>query len=151
MLILSCAHLCLICYVVPLLTQCCFLLNITACTTACTAASMGGHTFEREAPFATTSFKKGAGLIFEGMGLFSRVKVNVEINSHFCPYLSYWESSYTIPTAEAVHVAGWAYVAICSLIPRPLVLQLWRKIGTKIWRMRLSHMPCNLELAIFSL
>ena len=68
MLTLSCTHLCLICYVVPLLTQCCFLLNITACTTACTAActaaSIGGHTFEREAPFATTSFKKGGGAYF---------------------------------------------------------------------------------------
>jgi len=102
-------------------------------------------------PLQQLHLKKGVGLIFEGMGLFSRVKVNVEINSHFCPYLSYWESSYTIPTAEAVHVAGWAYVAICSLISRPLVLQLWRKIGTKIWRTRLSHMPFNLELAIFSL
>ena len=31
-----------------------------------TTAQIGGRTFERKAPFATTSFKKGCGLIFEG-------------------------------------------------------------------------------------
>ena len=41
----------------------CFLLSITACT----VAKIGGHTFKRKAPFATTLFKKG------GVGLFSRV------------------------------------------------------------------------------
>ena len=49
---------------------CCFLLNITACT----AAQLSGHTFERRAPFATTSFKKGGGSIFEGGLIFGRLQ-----------------------------------------------------------------------------
>ena len=57
---------------VPLLQ--CFLLNITPCTTA----QVGGRTFERKAPFATTSFKKGGGgvggHIFEGGPIFERLR-----------------------------------------------------------------------------
>ena len=37
----------------------CFLLNITACTTA----EIGGHTLKRKTPFAMTLFKKGCRLI----------------------------------------------------------------------------------------
>ena len=48
----------------------CFLLNITACTTA----QVGGCTFERKAPFATTSFNKGGGCIFEGGPIFERFR-----------------------------------------------------------------------------
>ena len=44
----------------------CFLLNITACT----VAKMGGRTFERKVPFATTLLKKGVG-VFLSVGLFS--------------------------------------------------------------------------------
>ena len=40
----------------------CFLLNITVCT----AAQLSGRTFERRAPFATTSFKKGGWVYFRG-------------------------------------------------------------------------------------
>ena len=35
---------------------------------------MGGRTFERKAPFATTSFKKGGGRIFEGGLIFGRLR-----------------------------------------------------------------------------
>ena len=35
---------------------------------------MGGRTFERKAPFATTSFKKGGGCIFEGGLIFGRLR-----------------------------------------------------------------------------
>ena len=48
----------------------CFLLNITACT----AAQLDGRTFERRAPFATTSSKKGSGRIFEGGLIFGRLR-----------------------------------------------------------------------------
>ena len=46
----------------------CFLLNITAHTSAGRVDRKGGRTFEREkqAPFATTLFKKGSGCIFKG-------------------------------------------------------------------------------------
>ena len=43
------------------LPSCCFLLNITACT----AAKMGGRTFESKVPFATTSFQKGGWAYFQ--------------------------------------------------------------------------------------
>ena len=39
-------------------------LFVASCITACTA-QIGGRTFERKAPFATTSFKNGGGLIFK--------------------------------------------------------------------------------------
>ena len=48
----------------------CFLLNITACT----VAQIGGRTFERKALFATTSFKKGVGLISKGGRIFERLQ-----------------------------------------------------------------------------
>ena len=51
----------------------CFLLNITACT----AAQLGGCTFERRAPFATTSFKKGGRAYFRGWAYFQEI-----INTH---------------------------------------------------------------------
>ena len=40
-------------------------LVLLAYITACNTAYIGGHTFERKAPFATTSFKREGGLIFE--------------------------------------------------------------------------------------
>ena len=49
----------------------CFLLNITACS----AAQLGGRTFERRAPFATSSFKKGGGHIFGRLWYVSSVEL----------------------------------------------------------------------------
>ena len=54
----------------PPLAQCCFF--GASCITACTAAYIG---FERKAPFATISFKKEGGLIFEGGPIFGRLKL----------------------------------------------------------------------------
>ena len=78
--LLSCAYLCnnsklcLPSFVSPssctVLLLGCFLLNITACT----AAQLGGHTFERRAPFAATSLKKGVGRIFKGGLIFRRLR-----------------------------------------------------------------------------
>ena len=52
---------CLPSFVCPLAS-----LVLLAYITACNTAYIGGHTFKRKAPFATTSFKRG------GVGLFSR-------------------------------------------------------------------------------
>ena len=42
---------------------------------------MGGHTFGREAPFATTSFEEGEwALIFEGGPIFKRFTVPISYN-----------------------------------------------------------------------
>ena len=49
-------------WLVPPLASSVLLANITTCT----AAQLGGRTFERKAPFATTSFKKGRWAYFEG-------------------------------------------------------------------------------------
>ena len=37
---------------------------------------MGGHTFKRKAPFATTSFKKGEWAYFRGWAYFERLQYN---------------------------------------------------------------------------
>ena len=46
-----------------------FLLNITPCI----AAQIGGRIFGRKSPFATTSFKKGGGCIFESGLIFGLI------------------------------------------------------------------------------
>ena len=51
---------CLPSFVCPLAS-----LVLLAYISACNTAYIGGHTFERKAHFATTSFKMGSGLIFE--------------------------------------------------------------------------------------
>ena len=38
---------------------------------------MGVYTFERKAPFATTSFKKGEWVYFQGWAYFREITVNV--------------------------------------------------------------------------
>ena len=48
-------------------------INIVCGLTGCTMTKIGGGTFKRKAPFATTSFNKGeCVLIFEGGPIFER-------------------------------------------------------------------------------
>ena len=51
-----------------------FLIYGTSCLTTCTTVWIGRHTFERKAPFGTTSFeKRRGGLIFKGGPIFERL------------------------------------------------------------------------------
>ena len=61
---------CLPSFVCPLTS-----LVLLAYITACNTAYIGGHTFERKAPFAITSFKRGGGLIFERLQYILEVQV----------------------------------------------------------------------------
>ena len=61
-------------------------------TTPCTVASIGGHTFERKAPFVTTSFKRGRRSYFQDITVIDMQVWNNNVPAFFtetcCVYSS---------------------------------------------------------------
>ena len=94
------------------LLLCCFLLNITACT----AAQLGGCTFERRAPFATTSFKKRVD-IFSRVDLFSG-----DYGKIFCANFKIHLSVHLVQHSSSNHnftfVGEWSTILYTSLLAK---------------------------------
>ena len=68
---------------------------------------MGGRTFERKAPFATTPFKKGGGRIFKGGLIFGRLWYITVLNPiiHFGYIILHTASAERVGLGEVGEVA----------------------------------------------
>ena len=94
-----------------------FLLNITPCI----AAQIGGRIFRRKSPFATTSFKKGGGCIFES-GLifrliFGRLRYAHSSNNCLCIWVGWGEPSNQIQIIiHQCHIPALSHTHTVSMV-----------------------------------
>ena len=63
---------------------------------------MGGHTFERKASFATTSFKKGGWVYFRVWAYFREIMVYLEFSAT-CVYLEFSATSVYLEFSATVY------------------------------------------------